>query len=99
PLQVILSFPTRRSSDLNIELLFKQCIQYKPAYVVVSTEKLADNLRQRLRERSLSTEVLFGAKALADVASLSEVDTVMAAIVGAADRKSTRLNSSHVSIS
>ncbi|WP_218813499.1 1-deoxy-D-xylulose-5-phosphate reductoisomerase [Rickettsiella endosymbiont of Dermanyssus gallinae] len=68
----------------NIELLFKQCIQYKPTYVVVSTEKLADNLQQRLRERSLSTEVLFGAKALADVASLSEIDTVMAAIVGAA---------------
>ncbi|BBB15345.1 1-deoxy-D-xylulose 5-phosphate reductoisomerase [Candidatus Rickettsiella viridis] len=68
----------------NIELLFKQCIHYKPAYAVVSTEKLADNLQQRLRERSLNTEVLFGAKALADVASLSEVDTVMAAIVGAA---------------
>lgn len=68
----------------NIELLFKQCIHYKPAYAVVSIEKLADNLQQRLREKGLKTEVLFGAKALADVASLSEVDTVMAAIVGAA---------------
>jgi 1-deoxy-D-xylulose-5-phosphate reductoisomerase len=68
----------------NIELLFKQCIQYKPTYVVVSTEKLADNLQQRLQAQSLNTAVLFGAKALAEVASLSEVDTVMAAIVGAA---------------
>lgn len=68
----------------NIELLFKQCIQYKPAYAVVSTEKLADNLRQRLRARSLTTDVLFGANALAEVASVSEVNTVIAAIVGAA---------------
>ena len=73
----------------NIELLFKQCIQHTPAYAVVSTEKLAENLQQRLQEKSLKTEVLFGAKALADVASLAEVDTVMAAIVGAAGLLST----------
>lgn len=68
----------------NIELLFKQCIQYTPDYAVVSTEALAENLQQRLQERSLKTDVLFGPKALAEVASLTEVDTVMAAIVGAA---------------
>ncbi|MES2141454.1 MAG: 1-deoxy-D-xylulose-5-phosphate reductoisomerase [Pseudomonadota bacterium] len=68
----------------NIELLFKQCIQHSPAYAVVSTKRLAENLQQRLREESLQTEVLFGVEALAKVASLAEVDMVMAAIVGAA---------------
>ncbi len=67
----------------NIELLFKQCIQHTPAYAVVSTEKLAENLQRRLQDQSLKTEVLFGPKALADVASLAEVDIVVAAIVGA----------------
>lgn len=68
----------------NIELLFNQCIKYKPAYAVVSTEKLASDLQKRLQEKALKTHVFFGAKALADVASLPEVDAVMAAIVGAA---------------
>ncbi len=68
----------------NIDLLFKQCIQYTPAYAVVSTEALANDLQKRLRERSLRTEVFFGPEALAVVASLAEVDLVMAAIVGAA---------------
>lgn len=68
----------------NIDLLFKQCIQFVPAYAVVSTETLANDLQKRLREQSLRTEVFFGPEALAFVASLAEVDLVMAAIVGAA---------------
>ena len=68
----------------NIELLFKQCIQHSPAYAVVSTKRLAENLQQRLRKQSLQTEVLFGVEALTKVASLAEVNMVMAAIVGAA---------------
>lgn len=88
-LDVIAQHPNRfkviaLTAHHNIELLFEQCIQYKPVYAVVSTEKLADNLRQRLRAQSLTTDVLFGANALAEVASVSEVNTVIAAIVGAA---------------
>jgi 1-deoxy-D-xylulose-5-phosphate reductoisomerase len=68
----------------NIELLFKQCQHYQPLYAVVSTQTLAENLQQRLQACGLTTTVLFGPKALAEVASLTEVDTVVAAIVGAA---------------
>jgi 1-deoxy-D-xylulose-5-phosphate reductoisomerase len=72
------------TAHYNIELLFKQCMQHTPNYAVVSTEKLAERLQQRLQERDLKTEVLFGPEALARVASLEKLDIVMVAIVGVA---------------
>ncbi|MFZ0219292.1 MAG: 1-deoxy-D-xylulose-5-phosphate reductoisomerase [Candidatus Aquirickettsiella sp.] len=72
------------TAHYNIDLLFQQCLQFTPTYAVVSSKNLAENLQQRLRAESLKTEVLFGRDALAFVASLDEVDTVMAAIVGSA---------------
>src|SRR5690606_7000842 len=39
-------------------------------------------LRRRLRDAGLATEVLVGARALEEVAAAPEVDSVMAAIVG-----------------
>jgi 1-deoxy-D-xylulose-5-phosphate reductoisomerase len=88
-LDVISEHPTRfkviaLTAHYNIDLLFEQCLKFNPAYVVVGSENLSENLQQRLRVESLKTEVLFGSDALAFVASLDEVDTVMAAIVGAA---------------
>lgn len=68
----------------NIDLLFQQCLKFTPAYAVLSCKKLAEELTRRLRAVSLKTEVLFGTEALVFVASLGKVDTVMAAIVGAA---------------
>ncbi|MFM2322941.1 MAG: 1-deoxy-D-xylulose 5-phosphate reductoisomerase [Pseudomonadota bacterium] len=68
----------------NIDLLFQQCLKFTPAYAVVGYKKLAEQLTQRLRAVSLKTQVLFGTEALVFVASLEKVDTVMAAIVGAA---------------
>jgi len=44
----------------------------------------AEELRLRLRQDGLGTEVLSGVEALEKVASLPQVDSVMAAIVGAA---------------
>jgi len=88
-LDVISDHPTRfkviaLTAHQNIDLLFQQCIKFNPTYVVVSSKNLSENLQRRLRAKSLKTEVLFGKDALAFVASLDEVDTVMAAIVGAA---------------
>lgn len=68
----------------NIERLFHQCVKFKPSYAVISSKELAEKLQQRLRAESIKTEVLFGREALTYVASLSQIDTVMAAIVGAA---------------
>lgn len=88
-LDVISQYPTRfrviaLTAHCNIDLLFQQCLRFNPAYAVVGSENLSENLQQRLRAESSKTKVLFGKDALAFVASLDEVDTVMAAIVGAA---------------
>jgi 1-deoxy-D-xylulose-5-phosphate reductoisomerase len=66
------------------ELLFGQCQRFKPHYAVLIDAAAADRLKQRLAAAGLKTEVLCGEQALEQVASMPEVDAVMAAIVGAA---------------
>ncbi len=66
----------------QIERLAEQCRKFRPRYAVVMDATRADELRARLA--GLDIEVLCGVEALEKVASLAEVDTVMAAIVGAA---------------
>lgn len=66
------------------EVLFEQCLRFKPRYAVLLDEAAATRLAARVAQAGLETEVLQGAAALDLVAALPEVDTVMAAIVGAA---------------
>ncbi len=66
------------------DVLFEQCVQFKPRYAVLLDEAAAQRLQQRIAVAGLDVEVLCGVAALERVASLPEVDTVMAAIVGAA---------------
>jgi 1-deoxy-D-xylulose-5-phosphate reductoisomerase len=68
----------------QVEVLAAQCKRFRPAYAVVGGAAEAGRLAALLREADLCTEVLYGAEALVQVAALSEVDAVMAAIVGAA---------------
>jgi len=68
----------------QVELLAAQCRQFRPACAVVGSAADAQRLAALLKGSGLRTEVLHGADALAQVASLPEVDAVMAAIVGAA---------------
>ena len=68
----------------QIDRLFEQCVEFNPRYAVVRDAVLADVLRTRLRAVSCSTEIEYGPEALVRMAELSEVDSVMAAIVGAA---------------
>ncbi len=68
----------------QIEQLFLQCQQFHPSYAVVEEQGQAKKLQEMLVGAKLSTLVLYGQQALQDVASLPEVDYVMAAIVGAA---------------
>ena len=67
----------------RIDELAAQCLRFAPQYAVTGSAADADLLQARLSGR-VQTEVLHGPQALADVASLPEVDAVMAAIVGAA---------------
>ena len=60
------------------------CVIHKPRYAVVPDAVVAQQLQVNLRATGLPTEVLYGAQSFCEVAAHAEVDTVMAAIVGAA---------------
>lgn len=77
------------TANSQVDLLFRQCQQFKPRYAVLLDETAAIQLRQRVGEAGLSTEVLSGVAALEQVVVLPEVDAVMAAIVGAAGLRPT----------
>ncbi|MDN4500936.1 1-deoxy-D-xylulose-5-phosphate reductoisomerase [Alteromonadaceae bacterium BrNp21-10] len=68
----------------QIETLIQQALVHQPQYLVVSDPNYYARCQQLAAEAKLSAEVLCGADALNMVASAPEVDTVMAAIVGAA---------------
>jgi 1-deoxy-D-xylulose-5-phosphate reductoisomerase len=70
------------SGQNQIEKLAAQCRQFKPRYAVVLEPDKAHALQALLN--GVATEVLVGIEALEFIASLPEVDSVMAAIVGAA---------------
>jgi len=70
------------SANTQIEKLAVQCIEFKPSIAVVSTLDLANQLRNLIG--STKTTVLHGPDGLLEAVRLSQVDTVMAAIVGAA---------------
>lgn len=77
------------SGHSQIEKLAEQCLQFQPLYAVVGTATVAQQLEKIIRAQGIKTDVLYGAEALVNIASLTEVDTVMAAIVGAAGLMST----------
>ncbi len=66
----------------RIDVLAEQCRRFKPRYAVVGANDDAARLAAMLA--GVDTEVLSGREALSRVATLPEVDAVMAAIVGAA---------------
>ncbi len=70
------------SGQNQIAKLAEQCRHFQPKYAVVLDPARALALKTALA--GLNVEVLYGVEALERIASLAEVDTVMAAIVGAA---------------
>jgi len=68
----------------NDAALLAQCREFRPAYAVMCDGAAARRLREAIAAEKLSTQVLEGADALEQVATLAEIDAVMAAIVGAA---------------
>ena len=69
----------------NWERLAEQCEAFRPAYAVMIDPGQADRLKAALKAKGVTeTQVLTGTKALEEVSTLPEVDSVMAAIVGAA---------------
>jgi 1-deoxy-D-xylulose-5-phosphate reductoisomerase len=69
----------RRTDDL-----LAQCVRFRPRVAVVGDAEGAKALQRGLRAAGVDTDVAVGPQALCALAADSEVDTVMAAIVGAA---------------
>jgi 1-deoxy-D-xylulose-5-phosphate reductoisomerase len=73
------------TANKNIDLLYEQCLIHHPEYVVVVDENNALAFADKLKNTIISDiKVLSGAESLAFVATLESVQSVMAAIVGAA---------------
>lgn len=68
----------------RVDVLARQCAEFKPKVAVVATSEKAMELQSELAQTSPKTEVMAGDSGLIMAATLTEVDTVLAAIVGSA---------------
>jgi 1-deoxy-D-xylulose-5-phosphate reductoisomerase len=72
----------------NFERLAQQCAQFDAEVAVIGDPSLRAPLNSALKARGARAEVLCAENGLTTVAGMDEVDTVMAAIVGAAGLRS-----------
>ena len=68
----------------RVDELAALCKTWRPRFAAVDDAASARQLRERLRHDGVATEVLHGPSALTDLAAHPDIDSVMAAIVGAA---------------
>ena len=69
--------------------LLALCVRHSPRFAVVPEVAAARNLQEDLRAAGLATQVLVGEAGLCQVSADADVDTVVAAIVGAAGLRPT----------
>ncbi|MES2413852.1 MAG: 1-deoxy-D-xylulose-5-phosphate reductoisomerase [Pseudomonadota bacterium] len=72
------------SASTQVDLMLAQCMRFKPRYAVMASTPHAVLLAEKMKTNACTTEVLQGKDALEIIASHTDVDAVMAAIVGAA---------------
>ncbi|MCF8778566.1 1-deoxy-D-xylulose-5-phosphate reductoisomerase [Vibrio sp. IRLE0018] len=72
------------AADSNVEKMQQLCGKWQPEYAVMANKDAALRLERVLASSAIHTKVLGGEDGLSYVATLSNVDSVMAAIVGAA---------------
>ena len=77
------------SANSQVDRLVEQCELYNPEYAVMASVSAAEELSIKLKAKNSSVQVLAGIEGLETIASLPQVDYVMAAIVGAAGLKPT----------
>ena len=70
------------AANSSVDAILEQCLAYEPRYAVMMDSAAAELLQARLPATCI-TEVLQGEQGLSSVVTADEVDTVMAAIVGA----------------
>ncbi|MBK1684443.1 1-deoxy-D-xylulose-5-phosphate reductoisomerase [Rhodoferax fermentans] len=88
-LEVIALHPERfevfaLSASTQVDKMLAQCAQFKPVFAVMASVEHGKVLERKCKENALLTRVLYGPKAIEEIAEHDQVDTVMAAIVGAA---------------
>jgi len=69
------------SAGLNIQLLKKQILQFRPKLVSILNKELSETLQRELTD--VSVKIVHGVEGLIQVATHPEVDQVLSAIVGA----------------
>ncbi len=72
------------AAGTQVDRMLAQCEQFRPRLAVMASAPHAAELERGIRARGLPTRVEHGAAAIEQMAGWSEVDAVMAAIVGAA---------------
>ena len=72
------------TANNNVVGLLELCLRFRPVFAVMYDKTAAQALAAELARQRCDTSVLAGSEGLCHVASCDEVDTVMAAIVGAA---------------
>ena len=75
---------TALTANRQVDRMVNLCQEWLPRYAVMADTEAAERLEQRLKQLNVPVEVLNGTEGLTFVASLAEVDIVMAAIVGSA---------------
>jgi 1-deoxy-D-xylulose-5-phosphate reductoisomerase len=94
-LSICESFPDRYqvislAAGSNIDVAYAQCLRWHPKVISLATEKLAADLKARLKAAGIpNIEVLHGTAGSIHVATLPEVNFVVSAIVGVAGLEAT----------
>lgn len=77
------------SANNGVETMLQQCLSFRPQYAVMGDTEAAGKLADALFAHKSPVKVLSGSQDLAGIVSADEVDTVVAAIVGAAGLQPT----------
>jgi 1-deoxy-D-xylulose-5-phosphate reductoisomerase len=77
------------AANSNAHKLAQQILTWRPAYAALADERAVGELQALLAGQADGTRILAGPGALEELAVLGEVQSVMAAIVGAAGLRST----------
>jgi len=81
--------PIALAAGSNLDVAFEQCRRWRPQLVSISTERLADQLRARLKSAGINSEVVHGTAGTVRVATLPDASFVVSAIVGVAGLEAT----------
>ncbi len=72
------------SAATQVDLMLEQCRRFSPRYAVMASEPHGRALQHKIEQNGLNVQVLWAPDAIEMIASHERVDSVMAAIVGAA---------------